>query len=111
MVTENCGAISISRGSRPSSAARSFKSLMRAASSGQGRQPGNQPVPMRAARSTFSIVSADPEGERFLLRLREHLDVAAAVVLTVVGDTRFREQTLHQCEALAEHVAAAPRFF
>ena len=48
MVTENCGAISISFGSRPSSCARSFRSLIHSASSGHGRQPGSQPVASRA---------------------------------------------------------------
>ena len=46
MVSENCGAISISAGSRPSSAARAFRILMRSSSSGHGRQPDSQPVAM-----------------------------------------------------------------
>ena len=45
-----------------------------------------------------------------MLRLREHLDVAASVVLAVMRDARLREQPLHQRETLVQHIAAARVF-
>ena len=108
MVTENCGAISIDPGSRPSSAARVLESADALLELRPG-PPAGEPAgaEARGALHGLQVVAADPQRERVLPGLWKHLDVAAGVVAPLVGDVRFAEQPEHQIDALVEHVAAA----
>src|SRR5215470_10574999 len=93
MVSENCGAISISEGSRPSAAARALSVLMRSSSALDGRH----------------VVAAEPERKRLAPGLGIHLDVAHGVVLALVRDAPFAEQAAHQLQSLVHHLAALCR--